>query len=284
MAIVKYRSPDAVEREVLFAWLKQASSWTAWSYLFQKHKVFSAAVERAFNDDKRHPQPDGRQLIPDQWMSSVFAHEASFEAGLDRLRDGNRRCFLFLGAKGHFSDGTMEPGWWEEMNGREQYGGGARFSPNESPLWPEIKAAIDEFLDVLSNIAAVLQPRHTDVPAPMEDLDAMPPAAWAKLASRVPSDPALRRVPTPPDPQVYVKTKHVITEYGIWEPVDSKGGDVDGPMNYLHGGHPAPTIGFANDGQREEGRPTLWHLIWVDNRYGTKPIPAEERTYQFGMK
>jgi hypothetical protein len=104
------------------------------------------------------------------------------------------------------------------------------------------------------------------------------------LASRVPSDPALARVPARPDPQVYVKTRHIITEYGIWEPVDSKGGKIDGPMNYLHGGQPAPTIAFANDGQRGEGRPTLWHLLWVDNRYGTKPIPAEETTYRFGTK
>jgi len=284
MAIVKYRIPNAGERQILFAWVKQASSWTAWNYLFQKHKVFSGAVERAFKEDKRHPQPDGRQLIPDQWMSSVLAHEASFEAALDRLRDGNRRCFLFLGAKGHFSDGTMEPRWWKEMDGRDKFMGGPRFSPAESPFWPEIEKAIDDSLDVYSNIAAVLRPQHTDVPAPVDDLDAFPAAAWAKLASRVPGDPTLARVPTPPDPQVYVKTKQTITEYGIWEPVDAKGGNVDGPMNYLHGGQPAPTIGFANDGQRGEGRPTLWHLIWVDTRYGTKPIPAEEKTYQFGMK
>jgi hypothetical protein len=283
MAVVKYRIPNAAEREVLFAWLKQASSWTAWNQLFQKHKVFSAAVEKAFNDDMRHPRPDGKQLIPPQWMSSVLAHEASFEAALERLRDGDRRCFLFLGAKGHFSDGTSEPRWWKEMDWRESRGG-AEFTPNESSFWPEIEAAIDDFLERYSYIAAVLQPQHTDVPAPMDDLDSFPAAVWAIMASRVPSDPAQARVPARPDPQVYVKTRHIITEYGIWEPVDSKGGKIDGPMNYLHGGQPAPTIAFANDGQRGEGRPTLWHLLWVDNRYGTKPIPAEETTYRFGTK
>lgn len=32
----------------------------------------------------RNPRADGDQLIPTQWMSSILAHEASFEAALDR--------------------------------------------------------------------------------------------------------------------------------------------------------------------------------------------------------
>jgi len=52
-------------------------------------------------------------------------------------------------------------------------------------------------------------------------------------------------------------------------------------MNYLQGGSPAPTIDFPEDGQRREGRPTTWRLVWRDDRYGPNPIPEEESRYVF---
>jgi len=52
-------------------------------------------------------------------------------------------------------------------------------------------------------------------------------------------------------------------------------------MNYLHGDFDAPTIAFPEDGQRREGRPTTWRLVWRDERYGDKPIPPEEKDFVF---
>jgi hypothetical protein len=52
-------------------------------------------------------------------------------------------------------------------------------------------------------------------------------------------------------------------------------------MNYLQGGSPAPTIDFPEDGQRREGRPTTWRLVWRDDRYGPNPIPEQESRYVF---
>lgn len=283
MAIIKFRNPTSAERQMLFHWLKQSSSYTAWSRLLSREKVFSAAVERAYKEDKLHPRPDGKELLPSSWVRDVFTDESAFESALQRLRRGDRRCFLFLGAPGHFSQGITSLRWWENMDGRERYAGGAEFSPNQSPLWPEIEKAMKSALHLLSDIESVLQTRHTDVPAPVDNLDAYEPDFWPMLARWVPADPALARVPDPPDPAVYMKTGQTITTFGIWEPVNGKGGDLDGPMNYLHGGHAAPTIGFANDGQRGEGRSTWWRLLWADERYGNQPIPDEEREYQVGL-
>jgi hypothetical protein len=283
MAIVKYRIPNASDREVLFAWLKRASSYTGWKLLLEKEKVFSAAVERAYKDDQRHPRPDG-ELVPTRWMSDVFAKEGAFEAALERLRDDDRRCFLYLGAPGHFSQGTSEVVWWQDMDGRNRYMSGPAFTPNRSSFWPEIAKAIDDFMDVFSDLGVVLQTAHTDVPAPIDDIDGFASGTWARFARLVPGDRALAAVPAPPKPEIYVRTREIIPEYGIWEPVDVKGGQVDGPMNYLHGGFAAPTIGFANDDQAQKGRPTLWRLIWIDKRYGSKPIPDEEKSYRFGTK
>jgi hypothetical protein len=112
-------------------------------------------------------------------MSQVLASQAAFEAALKRLQRGDRRCFLFLGASGHFYQGTLAPVWWKEMDGRERHMGGAQFSPNQSPRWPEIEKALNDFLDVYYDIAVVLQDRFTDVPAPIGNLDDIEPPFWA---------------------------------------------------------------------------------------------------------
>jgi hypothetical protein len=218
-------------------------------------------------------------------LSQVLGCQAAFEAALKRLQRGERRCFVFLGASGHFYQGTLATLWWKEMDDRERHMGGAQFSPNQSPLWPEIEKALNDFLDVYYDIAVVLQDRFTDVPAPIANLDDIEPAFWAKLVQRVPADPAKARVPAPPKPTVIVKTKNTIPEYGVWEPVVKVSKDVyqiDGAMNYLHGGQLAPTIAFAGDGPRREGRSTLWRLIWADHRYEDGRIPDDEKTYEFG--
>jgi hypothetical protein len=168
MAVTPYRIPNQSEREVLFAWLKRASSLTGWSLLFEKYKVFSAVVERAFKDDQRNPRTDGKQLIPDSWMSHIFACQAAFEAALKRLKLGDRRCFLFLGASGHFSEGVLGATWWQDMDYRERYMSGPEFTPNQSAFWPEIEKAMNDFLDVFSDLGVVLQSRHTDVPEHVE--------------------------------------------------------------------------------------------------------------------
>jgi hypothetical protein len=52
-------------------------------------------------------------------------------------------------------------------------------------------------------------------------------------------------------------------------------------MNYLHADFEAPTIAFAEDSPRHDGRPTTWRLVWCDDRYGKIPIPEEESHYVF---
>ena len=50
---------------------------------------------------------------------------------------------------------------------------------------------------------------------------------------------------------------------------------LDGCINYARRLHRA-TIGFEGDGQRHEGRPTAWRLLWLDQRYGSSVIEATE--------
>jgi hypothetical protein len=279
--------PTPAEREVLFSWLKRASSLGAWNRLFRLNKTFVDAVEKTYADPQSNtPRPDGSfEHIPTDWMSWVFACHDAFRVALDRLRDGDRRCFLFLGAKGHFNEGIAAVRWWRDMYNREIYMGGGKFSPAYSPAWPEIDKTIDAALAGVNYVSIVLQQRHTDVPAPIRYVGGLnAPGFWASLVRHVSHDAVLAAVPAYPEPAICVKTGQTVPVFGIWEPVAASGQgryQLDGCMNYLHAGFPAPTIDFPEDGQRGEGRPTLWRLIWADTRYGLNPVPPEEETYVF---
>jgi hypothetical protein len=108
-------------------------------------------------------------------------------------------------------------------------------------------------------------------------------------------------LPAVPDPQenVLVATGDNCPASGVWEPVkvDRKAGltslfrkprfpttgpyELDGCMNYLHQGSSAPSIGYEGDNARQEGRPTVWRLLWKDDRYADDSVPEEESTYVF---
>ena len=62
-----YPIPSEHERQALFAWLKQASSLTAWRRLYSHHQVFVDAVAKAYVDEQSTPgmnltiRPNGTQ-------------------------------------------------------------------------------------------------------------------------------------------------------------------------------------------------------------------------------
>lgn len=295
-----YPLPTDHERRVLFAWLKQASSLTAWRRLYTLNQLFVDAVTVAYEDEQK--TPGAVKTIPTDWYARVVRGQAAFLASLERLEGGDRRCFAFLGAPGHFSEGLLQVKWWQDM----YYGvhvGRNGFDVETSPHWPQIATVMHDCLAALSDIGVVLQQRFTDVPAPITDVSGYLAYDESSLIKYLNSQSVLAAVPRSV-PEVLVPTGQTIPCYGIWEPVrighpasaqmtpkglpytlvasrEVDGRTVDGCMNYLQADFAGPTIAFQEDGQREEGRPTTWRLVWRDDRYGDNPIPAEEQSYVF---
>jgi hypothetical protein len=293
-----YPVPTEHDRRALFAWLKQASSLTAWRRLYSYQQAFVDAVQRVYEEEQR--TVGMVQTIPTDWYASVLVSHDAFAVALDRLQRGDRRCFTFLGARGHFSEGLAQVKWWQNMYGGS-YSGRNGFTPAESPRWVEIETTMHDCLAALSDIGVVLQPRDTDVPAPIDEVEAYLSYRTSSLIRYYHAQPSLPPVPAVTQ-ELLVPSGNLIPCYGIWEPVrvdanpphaasgvpvplpesrNVDGRPLDGCMNYLHGDFAAPTIGFPEDNTRGEGRSTTWRLVWRDERYGENPVPEDEAKYVF---
>jgi hypothetical protein len=76
-----YPVPTDRERRALFAWLKQASSLSAWRRLYSHHQVFVDAVAKAYVDEQSTP---GMALtLPTDWYASVLRSHDAFYAALE---------------------------------------------------------------------------------------------------------------------------------------------------------------------------------------------------------
>jgi hypothetical protein len=130
-------------------------------------------------------------------------------------------------------------------------------------------------------VAPVLEPRFVDTPAPVKRIDDLYIADTESLFHRLVRTPTLDEVPEV-EPAVIVKSRCPVSVSGIWEPVRQRRAAagsfaIDGCMNYLHAGSPAPTIACAETASPHDGRPTMWRLLWSDDRYGKNGIPEDER-------
>jgi hypothetical protein len=296
-----YPIPTDHERQALFAWLKQASSLSAWRRLYSHHQVFVDTVAKAYVDEQSTPGM-ALTIATERYTSVLQSHDA-FYVALERLAKGDRRCFTYLGAPGHFSQGLLNVKWWQGMYSGS-YSGRNGWAPANSPHWPEIEKAMHDCLAALSDIGVVLQPRGMDDPAPISSAGEYLSNPHSSLIKHWASLSVLPAVPTAVAPEILVATGKVIPCYGIWEPVrigrisgtgrtpkglkyslaDSREVDgrmLDGCMNYLHADFEAPTIEFEEDAPRNDGRTTTWRLVWRDDRYGKNPIPEEENHYVF---
>jgi hypothetical protein len=289
-----YPLPNEDERRALFAWLKQASSLTAWRRLYSLHQAFVDVVTQVYDAEQRGA---AHTTIPGNWLASLLRDHDAFAGALDRLALGDRRCFTFLGARGHFSQGLTSVRWWQDMYGGAIYGRNS-FGPDDSPRWTDIADAMHACLAAAADIGVVLQKRYSDVPAPIRDVRDYYASSFSSLIKRFLADPSLLPPVPLATPELLVPTGQPIPCYGVWEPVQIdtqhdmlqglrvKRGPgaqrtLDGCMNYLFADVAAPTIGFPEDGQRKEGRATTWRLLWRDERYGDLPIPEEESHYVF---
>jgi len=299
---MSFRLPTEHERRAEFAALRRQSSLAAWTRVLELHKVFVDAAEVAFHHGQRNPpaDPSFAIYIPVDWMSSVFqAHDALARA-VDRLRGGDRGCFKFLGAPGHFSEGMQAIHWWDDMYGREIHMGGPIFPPARSPHWPAIEAAMQACMNAYFELEAVVEPRELDVPAKIESIDQLLDPRLTPSATIFRAFVAQPNLPAVPvmNPPVLVPTGQSTPRTGIYEPVRTNAArsdirdmvrrwlareelkieGIDGCMNYICRDSPAPTIAFPEDDLRKEGRGTMWRLVWADERYGSNGIPADEKT------
>lgn len=297
-----YRPPNEDERKIIFFCLKQATSLSAWTRLFEYYSEFVDVVKEA-HDEEREADTGRGQCIATSTCQKFLDARRSFELALDRLRRGDRSCFRWDFSPGHFSEGMRYAESWTALLRRAFNRGGA-FPPMDSPMWPEIWMALRNTMSAQHAVWGVCEPREMDRPAPIKkatyhevDFDGSQ-FVWVKRdLARLSDAPRL----LPGDPTIIIKTGQTIPVSGIWEPCEAPStssifrralgqtsrlsSDVivnpEGCMNYLHQGSNAPTIAFPGDGQRQEGKPISWCLLWVDRRYGKNPVPEEEAMYTY---
>lgn len=301
-----YAIPTDEERPILFRWLKQQSSYTIW-------RQIGAYMDSWVDEAKRIAQLtadpiSGEMALNESELRLLIQCRAAFVDALATLKAGDQAVFKWLGwgtGHGYFCEAGRAIDVWNTKLARIEEG----LALADTEYWPTFKRYFDALVLAWSNGGYALESRHTDVPAPLDDMRwlrgtyevfdgdeaAKPHPSYEQVRQRAASLPP---VPTPHE-ETLIKTGDAIPCFGIWEPVklsvtrgfaglfqkplapsDGKF-ELDGCMNYLHAGSPAPTIGYAEDNSRGEGRATVWRLLWRDERYKDGQIPDEEMNYVF---
>jgi len=302
-----YEIPTEAERPALFRLTKQRSAYTTWAFIggyYEDWVEYAKSIHSVALDPD-----DGEPALNESEMRLFLLGHAAFVDALAKLHAGDRSVFKWMGygtGEGYFCEAyRLIAGWQTTLYGRGSYE--FRQPIRDTLYWPEFERRLDDLIAVWSNGGTAIQPRYLDVPADMTGMEYLhgtyqtwpgdPPATplpefVALMAQNLPPVPK-------PETETLIKTGEEIPCYGIWEPVKitrktsildtfkrpepftEKDFQLDGCMNYLHEGSPAPTIAFEGDTSRGEGRPTTWRLLWKDDRYLDGSIPEEEKEYVF---
>lgn len=228
--------------------------------------------------------------IPESEYRFIRKGLAHMDEGVRRLRLGDKRVFQY-NANGEFVMGNRAAGAWFTTLWRiELHETG--IDEEHTPHWDEFKAALETLNDAKSEcwpfIVETSDPR-----------DLARNIYWTWLIDKLKSMTFPACLPEVPDPNdnILIPTGKTIPHSGVWEPVIApklamslfKSAPppigpfpINGCMNYLHGGSPAPKVKQAN-ASGEEGfeQAVIWRLLWRDDRYEDGSIPAEEASYQF---
>ncbi|WP_407280140.1 Imm71 family immunity protein [Aromatoleum evansii] len=283
--------PNEEERRRIFYMLKKNSSYTAWARVGKYYDRWMHTYQRAFEEARQA----GRFGFGN--FRSDYACYCGFAECLKRLLRGDKRPFKFLGQHGHFYQAGVPMQVWGRDISFHEFGEGTCVAAMKSPLWAEFEAVFTSAGRAWGEIYRyILEDRYIDKPAPL-GLMAYRGPDFLRDKTTLP-DGELPPVPAVLPPQL-VRSGDTVPCSGIWEPVkaDFSGGflglfrkplippgvrlPLDGTMNYLHGGSPAPNISFEGDADRDDGRPTVWQLLWRDDRYEDGTIPPEEADYTF---
>lgn len=215
---------------------------------------------------------------------------AHMDEGVHRLRKGDKRVFQY-NANGEFVMGSRPADAWGTTLYRIEYDGAA-IDYEHTPHWSEFKAALETLNDVMRECwQFIIESR--------DPRDLAPNIYWTWLVDKLKSMTFPTSLPEVPDPDdnTLIPTGKIIPVTGIWEPVIAPKPamslfkqappptgpfPLNGCMNYLHGGSPAPAVKQANangDGGFEQA--VTWRLLWRDDRYEDGTLPDEEAGYVF---
>nr|GEU80231.1 hypothetical protein [Tanacetum cinerariifolium] len=203
--------------------------------------------------------------------------------GVIRLSTGDKRIFKF-DEHGEFEMASRVMSHWIQMLQRISLGENA-LDPH-TPMWPD-------FCEKLLTLASawgecgpyILEPRYFEDPALVFY------GPWLESELKTISFPQfLAEIPDPIE-DMFVRTGEITLHSGIWEPVRIPKSsllslingnpkpqppfEIEGTMNYLHGGSKAPQV-KVKSGAKSIIFDTTWRLIWRDERYKDGEIPEEE--------
>lgn len=307
--------PSDQERQQIFYWLKQVSSYTAWNRILGYYKAWVDIVEASVREasergwemqfDAKGDPIGGVPVVnvyggvsytsytgtslPEADYVLILKGLAHCEEGVRRLRAGDKRVFKY-DANGEFvmADRGISP--WTTQLWRDELGEIA-IDYEHTPYWEESKKALTQLSKAWGECSLVV----------IETSDPRDPATnvygdWIIDQFKKMTFPSV--LPEVPDPSesLLIATGKIIPYSGIWEPVDApapKGFSlfrdkstpkgpfpVIGAMNYLHGGSPAPQASLETSDANPNVDAT-WRLLWRDDRYEDGSIPAEESGYVF---
>lgn len=299
--------PSELERPALFRLLQEASSLSIWTVIGDYYKAWVDVTKRVYPLVQQAGHGGDPAMIESE-LRGILSGYAAMQGALSALAAGDKSVFRWLGYGSggpYFCEAYREISAWRTRYWREAE---ATLPLQSTIYWDEWDTAFKDLTSAWDHGFKALEPRHTDVPAVVETMYYLRGLASDELGNKLPPDPnwvaLMQQVETlPPVSQPYdevlVKTGALIPCFGIWEPVKAEMGggfaglfkrpmvtsdrkyELDGCMNYLHAGSPAPTVAFEEDDVRQSGRPTVWRLLWRDDRYLDGTIPEVERDYLF---
>lgn len=285
--------PDDAERYRIFAYLKRASSLTAWRYGLRMCTQFTQAYERVAKKAEGKTvmilgQPS--VLLHPQELGFALRGQAAFVEAVKRLERGDRFCFRYAEALGHFFEGFRGYDCHMSMVQGHMMGH-ATFPIVESELYPELDEASQGIGYFANAHRVVLEPQYYE-PAAVES------ASSLKDVPEYMHLPESGDVPTP-SKEVLVHTKSRVPYHGIYEPVkfemvrsmwrlfgqaatnENTVFEKQGWLNYLTAGSKAPPLRVDMGDVYTHTTNTVWRLIWKDERYVNGVVPEEESSYGY---
>jgi hypothetical protein len=279
--------PSFKERDEIFYWLKRVSSITAWRRIFNYYSAWASATENSL----RVADENGwgsQTSLPQSEYALILKCLAHCEEGVIRLSKGDKRVFKF-DANGEFAMAARMMSHWTKMLERIRLG--ENVMRPHTPLWPEFCNALTQLAQTWGECGVyILESRFLEDPAPISY------GSWLEEELKTMSFP--KRLDSVPDPveNIFLRTGENTPYSGVWEPVKvpkrslislitgtpkpQPPFEIEGTMNYLHGGSKAPQA-EVRAGDKSTVFNTTWRLIWADDRYIDGTIPDEEATYRF---
>ncbi|AXV79140.1 MULTISPECIES: Imm71 family immunity protein [Ralstonia solanacearum species complex] len=275
------------ERRQIFYWLKQISSYTAWSRILGFYRAWSDAAEhcaRLMSEQGVTAPPKG----PATDYRSMLNGLSHCEEAVLRLKTGDKRIFKY-DANGELAMANRPLSHWDSLMARVEWGEYRAWSDENTPGWSAYHQALQALLQAWGECAPdIIESSYLDTDSPTFCNEYL-----RETLSQMSFPDPLPEVPDVEDITLVRSGKRVPCS-GIWEPVDAPKPNVFslfrsnepseeplpiiGTMSYLHGGSDAPNMAAYAE---ERGLPATWRLLWRDTRYEDGTIPEEERNYVF---